>query len=140
MFSGRLSKSILGNGGKCQLAAWCNGSHKKNQSRQCKITEICSTSHDIYNIVHPMVYFLLNSYSCVGVCSLWFEGMSSYRSSFSSWKRQKEALTSSHAATRPSVCSGCLTTACFLKSGLRLQRPSSSPVTSVSSLRRTVNS
>lgn len=54
------------------------------------------------------------------------------RSNFSSWKRQKEASTSSHAATGPLGCSVCLTMACYLRSGLLLQRPSSSPAISVS--------
>lgn len=83
---------------------------------------------------YPEVYFPLNS-DC-----LCFEGMSCCRSSFPSWRRQRAALTSSRAATRPLVCSDVLTTACPLKSGLRLQRLSSSLVTSVSSLRRAVSS
>lgn len=62
--------------------------------------------------------------------------MSCCRSNFSSWKRQREASTSSRAATGPSGCSVCLTTACFLRSGLQLQRPSSSPVISVSGIFR----
>lgn len=69
------------------------------------------------------------------VC-FWCEGMSCYRSNFSSWKRQREASTSSRAATGPSGCSVCLTTACFLRSGRQLQRPSSSPVISVSGIFR----
>lgn len=69
------------------------------------------------------------------VC-FWCEGMSCYRSNFSGWKRQREASTSSRAATGPSGCSVCLTTACFLRSGLQLQRPSSSPVISVSGIFR----
>ena len=77
------------------------------------------------------VDFSLNSY-CVLSC--FFAGMSCSISSSYCWKMQKEALTISHAATIPSVYSECLTTACSLKSGLRLQRPSFSPVTSVSGL------
>lgn len=74
----------------------------------------------------------------VFMCSLCFEGMSCYRSNFSCWKRLREALTSSHAVIIPSVCSEGLTTACILKNGLQLQKPSSLQATSVSSLRRTV--
>lgn len=76
----------------------------------------------------------------VFMCSLCFEGMSCYRSNFSCWKRLREALTSSHAVIIPSVCSEGLTTACILKNGLQLQKPSSLQATSVSSLRRTVRS
>lgn len=83
------------------------------------------------------VFLLLYSlflYDCVFL--VWCEGMSCYRSTFPSWKRQREASTSSRAATGPSGCSVCLTTACFLRSGLQLQRLSSSPVISVSGIFR----
>lgn len=75
--------------------------------------------------------------SCIFMYSLWFEGMSSHKSGSSSWKRQREALTSSHAVTGPLVCSDSPTTACSLRSGLRLPRLFSSLETSVSSLRWT---
>lgn len=83
--------------------------------------------------VFQLLYSLF-LYDCVFLVRC--EGMSCYRSNFSSWKRQREASTSSRAATGPSGCSVCLTTACFLRSGLQLQRPSSSPVISVSGIFR----
>ena len=125
MLSGGLSKSILGNGGTCPLKSEQIDANKKTVT--CKYI-VCIRMF-VYQVVFP-----LNSYS--SVCSLCIEGMSCCRRSFSSWKRQKEALTSSHAATGPSACSDSLTTTCFLRSGLRLQRPSSWPVTSVSSPRK----
>lgn len=98
---------------------------------------------NLFNITDDITLYVFIVYPLVGftftlLCV--FAGMSCCRSSSCSWRRQKEALTSSHAATRPSVCSGCPTTPCPLLSGLRLLRPSSSPVTSVSSLRRSVSS
>lgn len=80
---------------------------------------------------HRDVFSVL-SFRCVCVCFLWFEGMSCYRSSSFSWRRRRGASTSLPAATGASVCSDDLTTASSLKSGLLLQRPSSSLVTSVS--------
>lgn len=125
---------------EAEETAWYNGGSQKK-----KINHFSVNNWNLFNItryITQCIQWWISHWvhTVVCVCSLWFEGMSCYRSIFSSWKRQKEALTSSHAATRPSVCSDSQTTAWFLKSGLRLRRPSSSPVTSVSGLRRTDNS
>lgn len=128
MLSGGLSKSTLGNGGTWPLKSKQTNRLDANKKIVTYKYIVCIRMF-VYQVVFP-----LNSYS--SVCSLCIEGMRCCRRRFSSWKRQKEALTSSHAATGPSACSDSLTTACFLRSGLRLQRPSSWPVTSVSSLRK----
>lgn len=120
----------------------------KNKSLQSKKKKWMMILHLTLNVsnrynrkrVQWWILHWIHTVLCVCLCFLWFEGMSCYRSSFSSWKRQKEGLTCSHAAIRPSVCSDGLTTACSLKSGLRLQRLSSSLATSVSSLKRTASS
>lgn len=106
---------ILGRGSKIN----------NNQCRFRTLWDLCCVFQLLYSL------FL---YDCVFLVRC--EGMSCYRSNFSSWKRRREALTSSRAATGPSGCSVCPTTACFFRSGLQLQRPSSSPVISVSGIFR----